>query len=381
MKKLFLLFTMLTTTVFSFAQVGWTTEVYNEDELLGTEGYVSYIYTDDKKDYIVLWSNDETNFRIVSNTHIFNYNSGGPGGSKWFSTTIGLYDEAGKLVEKTGLDFYIQEGNPRVATSEAVLRKEIKEAKKINDFIRNGKGSVRIIAPLYGSISGFDIVVPCFQSYNQNEKKQHEKDALSKLFKESLDQLQRIQIFGVRDSVSMNSYLSYLKQWGNSNSLKYGITVDDTVSSNNKVLMHVETRICPNLVSSKTLDIPIFLLYDIDVTIDTLPFNGFVHINNIRIRWEYEHDFVQNHAPQLLNLPSQKLEALSEEMSALTNSILASGIKAEEFSSFLLNEAWLNAVQNAEDTQIPQAKVYLELFTSVIINTSWLIRDFPDLAK
>ncbi len=174
MKKLIILLTMLTTTVFSFAQAGWKTEVHHADELKGTEEYTSYLYIDDKGDCIVLWSNDETNFRIVSNSHIFNYKTGGPGGSKWFSTTIGLYDEEGKLVDKTELDFYIEEGNSRIATSDAVLRKEIREAQKIINYIRDRKGCIRIIAPLYGTISEFDILVPCIQSYNQTNTEQQE---------------------------------------------------------------------------------------------------------------------------------------------------------------------------------------------------------------
>ena len=102
MKKVIVLIIMLATAVCSFAQVGWRTEVHHADELKGTEEYTAYIYTDSKGDYIVLWSNTDEDFRIVSNRHIFNYNSGG---TKWFSSTVGLYDENGKLIEKVGIDF------------------------------------------------------------------------------------------------------------------------------------------------------------------------------------------------------------------------------------------------------------------------------------
>ena len=129
---------------------------------------------------------------------------------------------------------------------------------------------------------------------------------MSALFGKGLDVLRQLKIIGVKDTSSMMSYLTYIKQWGKYNSYKYGITVDDTVSSDTVVLMHVETRIYPNLVSSKTLNIPIYLLYDIAVAIDTIPFDGYIHLNDIRIRWECEPDYAQTHTEQLLNLRRDK---------------------------------------------------------------------------
>lgn len=376
MKKVIVLIIMLATAVCSFAQVGWRTEVHHADELKGTEEYTAYIYTDSKGDYIVLWSNTDEDFRIVSNRHIFNYNSGG---TKWFSSTVGLYDENGKLIEKVGIDFDAHNDDPRIAENSTTFRRDKKAAKKIITFIRNEKGYVRIIAPLYRSNNDYDIEIPCFKS--EPKKKEKDGDDLSVIFRKGLDQLQQIKVIGIRDSASMSSYLTYIKQWGNDNSLKYGITVDDTASSDSVVLMHVEKRIYPNLVSAKNLDIPIYLLYDIEVAIDSLPFNGNIHVNDIRIQWEYEHNYAQTHAAQLLNLPSQQLKDLPEEVRALTNSILASGIGAKEKSAFRLNEAWLKIVQEAEDNQLPQAKIYLELFIATTLNTTWIVTDFPHFTK
>lgn len=376
MRKIIALITMLVTAVCSFAQVGWRTEVHHADELKGTEEYTAYIYTDSKGDYIVIWSNTDEDFRIVSNGHIFNYNSGA---TKWFSSTVGLYDENGKLLEKVGIDFDAHDDNPRIAENSTAFRRQKKSANKIIKFIRNEKGYVRIIAPLYRSNNDYDIEIPCFNA--KPKKKEKDGDDLSVIFRKGLDQLQQIKVIGIRDSASMSSYLTYIKQWGKDNSLKYGITVDDTASSNSVVLMHVEKRIYPNLVSTKKLDIPIYLLYDIEVAIDSLPFNGNIHVNDIRIQWEYEHNYAQTHAAQLLNLPSQQLKDLPEEVRALTNSILASGIGAKEKSAFRLNEAWLKIVQEAEDNQLPQAKIYLELFIATTLNTTWIVTDFPHFTK
>lgn len=376
MRKIMALFSMLMTAVCSFAQVGWSSTVHHADELKGTEEYTSYVYTDSKGDYIVIWSNTDEDFRIASNGHIFNYNSGG---TKWFSSTVGLYDENGKLIEKVGIDFDAHDDNPRIADNSTAFRRQKKAANKIITFIRNEKGYIRIIASLYGTTNDYDIEVPCFKS--ESKKKEKDGDDLSVIFRKGLDQLQQIKVFGVKDSASMAAYISNIKQWGKANSHKYGITVDDTASSDSVVLMHVEKRIYPNLVSAKNLDIPIYLLYDIEVAIDTLPFNGNIHVNDIRIQWEYEHNYAQTHAAQLLNLPSQQLKELPEEVRALTNSLLASGIGAKENSAFLLNEAWLKIVQEAEDNQLPQAKIYLELFIATTLNTTWIVTEFPHLAK
>lgn len=367
---------MLAATAYSIAQVGWRAEVQHADELKGTEEYTSYIYTDKKGDYIVIWSNTDEDFRIVSNSNIFNYNVGS---TKWFSSTIGLYDENGNLLEKVGIDFDARNDDPRIADNSTTFRREKKAAKKIITFIRNEKGYVRIIAPLYRSNNDYDIEVPCFKS--EPKKKEKDGDDLSVIFRKGLNQLQQIKVFGVRDTASMSSYLTYVKQWGRDNSLKYGITIDDTASSDSTVLMHIEKRIYPNLVSAKNLNIPIYLLYDIVVAIDTLPFNGNIHVNDIRIRWEYEHNYAQTHAAELLNLPTQQLKELPEEVRALTNSLLASGIGAKEKSAFLINEAWLKAVQEAEDNQLPQARIYLELFIATTLNTTWIVTEFPHLVK
>lgn len=373
-KTINILIAILSMMEIANAQSGWSSTEFEADELKGQPAYTALSYTDNQGNRLTMWSNEDNYFRITSCSHIFNYTVSGS--LKEVGATVGFYDTSDNLIEKIQMTFWPNDDNPRIAHNSIFLSRNKKKGKKVIQYLRNEEGYIRIIAPLYRSISGFDLKVPCLKS----EPQKTERD-LSVIFRKGLDQLQQIKVIGIRDSASMSSYLTYIKQWGKDNSLKYGITVDDTASSDSVVLMHVEKRIYPNLVSAKNLDIPIYLLYDIEVAIDSLPFNGNIHVNDIRIQWEYEHNYAQTHAAQLLNLPSQQLKDLPEEVRALTNSILASGIGAKEKSAFRLNEAWLKIVQEAEDNQLPQAKIYLELFIATTLNTTWIVTDFPHFTK
>ena len=378
MKQSFLfLFVIVAFCNFAKAQSGWSTTEFGADELKGQAAYTAQFYIDNNGNRFTMWSNEVDYFRITSASHIFNYRVSGS--LKEVDVTVGFYDVNDHLIEKVQMTFWPNDDNPRIAHNSVFLSKNKKKGMKVIQYLQNEKGYIRIIAPLYHSISGFDLKVPCLKS--EPQKKEKDVEDMSALFGKGLDALRQLKIIGVRDTSSMMSYLAYIKQWGKYNSYKYGITVDDTVSSDTVVLMHVETRIYPNLVSSKTLNIPIYLLYDIAVAIDTIPFEGYIHLNDIRIRWEYEPDYAQTHTEQLLNLPSQQIKELLEETRALANSLSASGIGAKEHNTFLLNDAWLRTVQDAENNQQPQAKIYLELQLAVILSTSWLITAFPLLAK
>lgn len=159
-----MLLIMLTTAVCSNAQVGWTTEVYNADELKGTKEYTAYIFTDSKGDYFVLWSHKGDEFRIVSNSHIFDYY----GSNKSFQVIIGLYDENDNIIQKIECRAFADNENSHMAY---VHRRN---AKKTINYIQENIGYVRIIAPLYGSLSDFDLRVPCFKS----EPVKNEKDGI-----------------------------------------------------------------------------------------------------------------------------------------------------------------------------------------------------------
>lgn len=159
MRKTILLLAMLATAGCLVAQVGWNTEVYHADELKGTKGYTAYIYTDNNGDYFVLWSHKDDEFRIASNSHIFDYH----GSNKSFQVIIGLYDDKDSLIKKIECYAFTDDENSHWAY---VHRKN---AKQTINFIRDYKGYVRIIAPLYGTLSDFDLRIPCFKS--EPEKK------------------------------------------------------------------------------------------------------------------------------------------------------------------------------------------------------------------
>jgi hypothetical protein len=162
MKKIVALLIMLTTATYSFAQVGWISEKYNADELKGTKGYTAYIYTDSTGNNFVLWSHTNDEFRIVSNSNIFDYY----GSKKSFQVIIGLYDENDNLTKKIECKAFADDENSHMAY---VHRRN---AKQTINYIQENRGYVRIIAPLYGTLSDFDLRVPCFKS------EQEEKDSI-----------------------------------------------------------------------------------------------------------------------------------------------------------------------------------------------------------
>lgn len=373
-KTINILIAILSMMEIANAQSGWSSTEFEADELKGQPAYTALSYTDNQGNRLTMWSNEDNYFRITSCSHIFNYTVSGS--LKEVGATVGFYDTSDNLIEKNQMTFWPNDDNPRIAHNSIFLSRNKKKGKKVIQYLRNEEGYIRIIAPLYRSISGFDLKVPCLKS----EPQKTERD-LSMIFKDGLDQLQRLKIYGIKDSSSMLSYLAYIKLWGENNSYKYGVSVNDTASNESAVLMHVEKRIYPNLVSAKTLNIPVYLLYDIEVSIDTLPFNGNIHVKKVRVRWEYPNDYSETHSAKLLELPVQQLKELPEEFRAFNNSLKASSTGTDEKNTFFLNDAWLNVVQEAEDNQTPQAKIYLDLYTAVLLSTSWLITDFPKIEK
>ena len=142
------------------AQTGWSSSEFKGDELKGTETYNSYKFEDEEGNDFIYWSNSDYDFRIISSSHIFDYNS-----SKLISITIGFYDSNDKLIDKGTTTLLVSSKDSHFAS---VPGKKI--GKKILNYLNESEGYVRIIGPLYGTLGSFEIKVPCMKKELIEEK-------------------------------------------------------------------------------------------------------------------------------------------------------------------------------------------------------------------
>lgn len=155
MKKFLLLFYMLFCFIFAYSQT-WSTTHHDEDAMKKMEAYDSYSYTDTEGNVFVFWSNSPKNFRIISNESVFNYSDT----AYWVELEIGFYDINGNFIKKIKTNGRADEEEPSRLENMSFT----KGAKKVISFIKEQKGSVRFLAPLYGISSGLDFTVPCMKN-------------------------------------------------------------------------------------------------------------------------------------------------------------------------------------------------------------------------
>lgn len=164
MRKLLWLIVCLMTMVVSVnAQNEWVVSEHEADELLETEAYKSVVYTSNDCG-IVLWDNESAKFRILSDKGTFDTEV-----VKWafkyrsvFTAIVGYYDINGKLLSKKKCQFEIGSNHRQAHSMKDTWGHN--EGKNVISFLRNEKGYVRLIAPLSGTNSKFDIKVPCMNN-------------------------------------------------------------------------------------------------------------------------------------------------------------------------------------------------------------------------
>jgi hypothetical protein len=164
MKKVLWLIVCLMTMVVSVnAQNGWEKTTFNGDELLETEDYMAFSYSDANGE-IVLWNNSNEKFRLITNDGIFDYRheNGAWYYDKFFIATIGYYDINNKLISKKSCCFGVGD----IASQGHSTRYKFKgnEGKHVISYLREKKGYVRIVAPLYAKNTHFDLKVPCMNN-------------------------------------------------------------------------------------------------------------------------------------------------------------------------------------------------------------------------
>ena len=153
MKKIIFMLAFMLSSISIFAQQ-WTQKEFKADELKGTDGYMAYTYKDENGNSFIYWSNTEKKLRLINKVGIFDSDSYGNVLAK-----LGFYDESGNLVKKK--DFGISTISNSYSMAE---NKYSKESAMILKYLKEQKGYIRILAPMFQSVSPWEIKVPCLNN-------------------------------------------------------------------------------------------------------------------------------------------------------------------------------------------------------------------------
>jgi len=167
MKKLILLSLVLITTLSASSQ-NWTQYKEDADELKGTQASSRHYIEIPEKGAVALDDNFDI-FGFLTYNGIFDYKP-----YKYdFNVAIGIfgmYDETGKLIEKKEIMLSVHDNPSSASADSRITLLKNSGIRQIASWIRNNKGSVRIIIPRYGK-SDFDVTVPTFLSQKQSGTK------------------------------------------------------------------------------------------------------------------------------------------------------------------------------------------------------------------
>lgn len=170
MKKVFILFAMLTTLNVG-AQGVWEKTTIEADELKGQVGGEVMIYTVSQMGSFVCWGWDNYQFRLTSDEAQFNINAGYnqySGSYAGVSILVGIYDNNDKLIEKFNmwLDREDNVGNRFVRTRNAGTMSnpvgQKGKVKKIFKALQSNSGYVRIVTERFNT-TDFDIKIKPYQ--------------------------------------------------------------------------------------------------------------------------------------------------------------------------------------------------------------------------
>lgn len=165
MKKLLLLSLVLFSTLTVSAQY-WYQYKTEADELKGTQAR-SYHAVKIPDVGIVTIEDAEDAISCITFTGLFNY-------EKYLShftvvnAIFGMYGENGELIGKENIRMSTSDESPDFATANANFSSlgNVAGIRKVASWIRNNKGSIRIIVPRYGK-TDFDVTLPTMQSHKE----------------------------------------------------------------------------------------------------------------------------------------------------------------------------------------------------------------------
>lgn len=354
MKRHFIEIFFLLVSISLNSQSVWNMTEHPGDKLKGTEYYRSYSYANEKGDKIILWSNEEDYFRIISNSHIFNYNQ-----YKTTLATIGFYDKDENLVENFSMGFIVDDENSRIAHNSTFLKNR-KKGEQIVKYLTSEEGYVRIIVDLYNSYSDFDLMIPCFTTATKNSI--NNLNVYEKI-KDGIEQIYEIwDIIGLKDSVSIAKYIDKIKAWTLLNEEMRGLEFI-TDSEKNRYVIQGKQQIRPELVLIEEKLGDIIITYDIVIDLDPTVYKATRHIENIRLSYNLIPD--RNYD----SLPVKKFEQYMIERKILDECSNDSGI---------IDSNFLNKIKKAElDGNLDILNVYVAICQSLVQFNANLVLNFP----
>lgn len=136
----------------------WEINNHEGDELRGTKSYMSYSYTDERGNSFIFWSNSNS-FRITTENGVFDYTISRLGNIDYrkLKITVGYYDNNETLVNKKDIELLVED-NAQFAS------KPLSGQKKLIKYIKEEKGYVRILAPLYAKNIPYELKIPCLNN-------------------------------------------------------------------------------------------------------------------------------------------------------------------------------------------------------------------------
>ena len=176
MKKLFLLSLVSLLPLLVSAQV-WSQIKTDADELKGTQASSRHFIEIPEEGAVVLDDNYAM-FGFVTFKGIFDYKPYEHG----FNVAMGIfgmYDETGKLVEKKEIMVSVHDDPTSASADSRITLLKNSGISQVASWIRNNKGSVRIIIPRYAKLD-FDVTVPTFLSQKQAGTKSRSKGTTQK---------------------------------------------------------------------------------------------------------------------------------------------------------------------------------------------------------
>lgn len=168
MKKTFLLSLVLLSQLMASAQV-WSQYKTDADELKGTQAQSSHFIEIPKEGAVMLDDNQDI-LGFVTYNGIFDYKPY-EYDFKVAMGIFGMYDETGKLVEKREIMVSVHDDLSSATADSRITVLKNSGIRQVTSWIRNNKGSVRIIIPRYAK-SDFDVTIPTFLSQKSQDSKQ-----------------------------------------------------------------------------------------------------------------------------------------------------------------------------------------------------------------
>jgi hypothetical protein len=343
------------------AQLGWQTTEFEADELKGQSAYTAYFYTDEDGNKLTMWSSEKDYFRITSGTHIFDYIVSGS--VKEVGVTVGFYDKNDNLIEKIQMTFW-PDDNPRIAHNSIFMPRNKKKGEKVIQYLQKEEGYVRFIAPLYHSVSGFDLKVPCIKSATKDQQAltQSVYETINKGITEVI--LRKVQIIGLSDSVEIDKYYIKVENWIQKHQKQMTISKEIDSLNSNHIFLHVKQDIAPNLILIKQKNGNAKLEYDIVIDVDTINQVGEWSFENILYEFNiYDIDY---------NLSLSVLDEMIAELDVILELCQDERIG----TAFYIDERFLRNVNNAQSDTKKMEK-YLSLYGSLLLVHSAVLLDFP----